>query len=105
MRVLFWSSPYIQKRTTQKGKSLWSAKLFLFHAIYKWSQPPIEELASRIRKLGIFFAELSMYDIAVQLFDELVLIDKRIYGVVHSKVFFSFSFIIFLLLLLLGAVD
>eukprot|EP00026_Physarum_polycephalum_P000354 Phypoly_transcript_00354.p1 GENE.Phypoly_transcript_00354~~Phypoly_transcript_00354.p1 ORF type:complete len:1644 (+),score=368.57 Phypoly_transcript_00354:104-5035(+) len=53
---------------------------------YKWSQPPIEELASRIRKLGIFFTDLAAYDVAVQLFDEAVLIDKRIYGVVHSKV-------------------
>ena len=62
--------------------------------IYKWAQPPIEELASRVRKLGVFFTDLSAYDSAVQLFDELVLIDKRIYGVVHSKVFIHLFFFV-----------
>lgn len=38
--------------------------------------------------MGSFFEDLSMYDQAVNLFDEVALIDKRIYGAVHSKVHF-----------------
>ncbi len=59
--------------------------------IYKWLQPPIEELGTRTRNLAILFTEFSVFDQATLLFDESLLIDKRVYGLVHSKVFISTS--------------